>query len=339
MLDEIAAAPHSSLFETTTVCDLTLPFGSLASGREDILDRYHRTGISYVSVTVGGDYINSNHSDGVATTVHNIADVLEMIRQRSDCITFAGSVSEIRAAKSAGKLAVGFHFQGSAPLENNPNLVELYYDLGVRHMLLAYNQLNSAASGCHERVDVGLSRFGIRVIAEMNRVGMLVDCTHTGYRATMEIMEASTSPVIFSHSNARAVWDHERNITDEQAQACARTGGLVGVTGVGKFMSARGNAEVGDLIPHVRHFADLIGPDHIAVGIDNVYYLGEDYYRMFARSPDRWTQGYPPPPWHYFRPEQVPALADALLKEGFSDVQVRGILGENFLRVAEKTWL
>lgn len=98
---------------------------------------------------------------------------------------------------------------------------------------MAYNQRNAVADGCHERTDGGLSRFGIELVQAMNRVGMLVDCTHTGYRSSMDVFEVSQAPVVFSHSNARAVWDHERNIRDDQAQACARTGGVIGVVGAG----------------------------------------------------------------------------------------------------------
>lgn len=318
-------------YEDTLICDLTLPFEANTPGREDIIERYHKSGISFVSLTVGTD------DAGTGPTIHNIANVRRMISDRSDRFTFVRSASEIRAAKAQGKVAIGFHFQGSGALERNPHLVELFYELGIRHMLLVYNQLNAAASGCHERVDTGLSRYGLRLVAEMNRVGMLVDCTHTGYRSTMEIMEISRAPVIFSHSNARAKWNHERNITDEQALACARTGGIVGVTGVGKFMSERGTAEVSDLLPHIRHFADLIGPERIAVGIDNVYYL-DQHYRNVAQNPDTWPTGYPPPPWYYFSPEQMPALADRLLASGFTDIETRGILGENFIRLAEKVW-
>jgi membrane dipeptidase len=301
-------------------------------GKEAILDRYARVGVTFVSLTVGYDGLS------LQPTIHNLANVRKMIAERSDRMTFVRSVAEIRAAKAQGKLALGFNFQGSVPLESNPNLVELYYELGVRHMLLVYNQMNAAATGCHERVDAGLSRYGQKLVAEMNRVGMIVDCTHTGYRATMEIMEASTSPVIFSHSNARALWNHERNITDDQAKACVQTGGIVGVTGVGKFLSERGTAEVPDLMAHIAYFADLIGPQNIALGIDNVYYL-EQHYRLVAQNPQTWPKsGYPPPPWHYFAPEQVPALAEALLEHGFGETEVRGVLGENFLRVAEKVW-
>ena len=320
-----------TVFESATICDLTLPFSNGLSGREDALEKFYANGISFVSLTVGDD------ANGTGMTIHNLADVREMVWQRRDRMVFVRSVADIRAAKKEGKLALGFHFQGSNALEANPNLVALFYELGVRHMLLVYNQMNAAASGCHERVDAGLSRYGLRLIAEMNRVGMLVDCTHTGYRATMEIMEASTAPVIFSHSNARALLDHERNITDDQALACAKTGGIIGVNGVGKFLSERGTAEVDDLLAHILYYADLVGPSHIALGMDHVYYL-EQHYKTVASKPETWPKGYPPPPWHYFTPEKVPELTEALLRKGFSDHDVMGILGENFLRVAEQVW-
>lgn len=314
------------------VCDLTLPFENGTVGREDILDRFHRSGITFVSLTVGTD------AHGTKAAMHNMANVRRMIHDRADRMTFATSVTDIRRAKAEGKLAVGFHFQGSVPLESNANMVDLYYQLGIRHMLLVYNQMNAAATGCHERVDAGLSRYGQRLVTEMNRVGMIVDCTHTGYRATMEIMELSTAPVMFSHSNAKALHDHDRNITDEQARACAAKDGLIGITGVGKFLSARGTSQVDDMLAHIVYFAELIGPQHVALGIDNVYYL-EQHYRNIAGNPDTWPSGYPPPPWHYFAPEQVPALAEGLSTRGFTETEIRGILGENFLRLAEATWI
>lgn len=333
MLKDHAQAPNADSISAAgpVVCDLTLPFDPEYEGRDEILDRYFQSKVDFVSLTVGSD------SHGVASTVRHIARVRHYIAAHPDKFAFARSVADIRKAKAEGKLAIGFHFQGSGGLEADPNMVEVYYELGVRQMLLAYNQMNAAATGCHERVDAGLSWYGRRLVAEMNRVGMLVDCTHVGYRATMEMMELSTAPVIFSHSNARAIWDHERNITDEQALACAATGGIVGVTGVGKFLSARGTSEVDDLLPHIRHFADLIGADRVAVGIDNVYFLAQ-HYRNVARNPDTWPKGYPPPPWHYFSPEQVPELGEKLLQAGFSEDETNGILGENYLRVANQVW-
>jgi len=322
---------QNRFYQQAVVCDLTLPFGEWIDGREDVLERFYNSGITFVSLTMGSD------EAGTDTTIHNIADVTAMIQRHRDHMTVARSVADIRRTKQEGKLAVGFHFQGSLALESNPNMVELFYGLGVRHMLLAYNVMNAAAGGCMDQQDVGLSGYGLRLVEEMNRVGMIVDCTHTSYRSTIDIMEASRVPVIFSHSNAREVYEHARNIADDQALACARKGGLVGVTGVGKFMSSGGESRVQDLMPHILHYAELIGPRHIGLGVDHVYYL-EQMYRRVAARPGLWPKGNPPPPWHYFTPEQVPELSEALLKTGMSETDVAGILGENFLRVAEQIW-
>src|SRR5690606_26602133 len=100
-----------------------------------------------------------------------------------------------------------------------------------------------------ERTDAGLSSFGREVVREMERVGMLVDCTHTGYRSSMDVLEMATRPVVFSHSNPRVLHDHERNITDEQARACARTGGVIGVNGLGHFLGGEATAE--NLFRHI----------------------------------------------------------------------------------------
>lgn len=313
------------------ICDLTLPFQPEYEGRQEILDRIAQSPVDFISLTMGIDHVDAGR------TVRNIGGVREMIRKAAGRMMFCRTVEDIRAAKAAGKLGVGFHFQGIGALEEDPDMVALYYDLGIRHMLLVYNQMNAATTGCHERIDAGLSRFGQRLVAECNRVGMILDCTHTGYRATMEIMEMSATPVMFSHSNARALLEHERNITDEQALACARTGGIVGVTGVGKFLSENGTAEVEDLMRHIRYFVDLIGPDHVGLGIDYVYFL-EQHYRRVAAHPERWPKGYPPPPWHYFAPEQVEGLVEALAQMGLTEAQCAGILGENFLRIAEAVW-
>jgi membrane dipeptidase len=313
------------------ICDMTLPYLRENRGREAILAKYLQLGFSYVSLSVGAD------GTRVGETMQNIADIHAQIGRDPDKYLLVRRFDDLDLAERTGRLAISFNFQGCDPLESDINLLALYHDLGLRQMLLVYNEMNAAATGCHERIDAGLSRFGQRLIGEMNRIGMLVDCTHTGVRATLEIMEMSSSPVIFSHSNSRVIFDHERNITDEQIRRCAATGGLVGVTGVGKFMSARGSADVGDLLPHIRHIIDLVGPQHVGLGIDNVYFV-DQLYDKFKAFPDRWPKGYPPPPWHYFDPADIHALADGLLRLGLSDAEVAGIMGENFRRVAREVW-
>lgn len=319
-----------TLIKNAIVCDLTLPWGPANEDKELALPRFVAAGFGFLSLTVGMDWLT------VDETVHCIAAERARFQRESDKYVLATTVEDIRRAKREGKMAVGLSFQGSNPLDRDANMVELYYALGVRQMLLAYNEKNHAGDGCHERTDAGLSRFGLRVVKEMNRVGMLVDCTHTGYRTSMDAMEASSAPCVFSHSNAKAVKAHDRNITDDQIKACARTGGVIGVNGVGMFL-AENDASPAMMANHIDHVAKLVGPQHAAIGLDYIYYMGSMLARWSA-NPDRYPEGYVPPPWNIFGPEDLPGLVDELLRRGYNDKDVLGILGGNYLRVAQVVW-
>lgn len=318
------------LHADAAVCDLTLPWLDYEEHKPGVLERYAAAGTDFVSLTIGHDRW------GIEPTMRHIALETRRFASEPDKYVLVRRVDDIRRAKAEGKLAIGFHFQGSNGLGGDANMVGLYYQLGIRHMLLAYNQRSLAADGCHERTDDGLSRFGLRVVEEMNKAGMIVDATHTGYRSTMDMMAASKAPVIFSHSVAKALHEHDRNITDEQIKACAATGGIIGVNGLGIFLG-NNDASTESLIRHIDHIAGLVGAEHVALGLDYVYY-DEVMRRMFAANPDRFPRGYPPPPWAYYPPEGLPRITEALLARGHAEAEIRGILGENFLRVASQVW-
>ena len=130
---------------------------------------------------------------------------------------------------------MGFDIEGANAIGDQLSLLGLYRDLGVRWMLLAYNRNNRAGGGCQDE-DPGLTAFGRRMLHEMARVGIVACCSHTGYRTAREAIDESPTPVIFSHSNARALVDHPRNIPDDLIKACAARGGVVGVNGIGIFL-------------------------------------------------------------------------------------------------------
>jgi membrane dipeptidase len=309
------------------VCDMTLPWIHHYMVDDVTLPRYKRAGINFVSLSVNVP------QNSLAATVRHISTVKAHIRLRSDEMVFAGSADDILAAKAAGRLAVGLHFQGTEPLDGAIELVQTYYDLGVRYMLLAYNQKNAVGDGCAERTDDGLSRFGIRLIGEMNRVGVLVDGSHTGYRTTMEAMEVCKAPFIFSHSNAYALVAHYRNIRDDQIRACARSGGLIGINGVNEFL---GDAEASteSMFRHIDYMSNMVGPRHLGIGLDYVKDLGA-IWKWTLENPELWptNNGAPAPKPAHAQPEQIADLASCLLAHRYAEEDVRGILGGNFLRV------
>jgi membrane dipeptidase len=246
------------------------------------------------------------------------------------------TAEDIRRAKREGKLGIGFHFQGTEPVGRDLNMVGVYYKLGVRWMLMAYNFQNSAGAGCMAEKDSGLSEFGFRLVAEMNRIGMLVDVSHCGYCTAMDALTASTAPVIFSHSLAYALKAHRRNIKDEQIKACAATGGLIAVNGVGAFLNDTQDASAEAVVKHLDYIVRLVGPQHVGFGSDNIIDR-ESLYAVHRHSPDLLGMGVEPP-WQFFEPEQFPQLTEGLLKRGYAEADIRGILGENFLRVAAAVW-
>ncbi len=321
----------SDLHAEALVCDLVLPWTDYGSRdlRERTLPRFAASGVDFVSLTLASD------AESQSDVVSKIARERRYLLDQPDRYRLVATVDDIRAAKADGRLAVSFNLQGTNAFAGDLEMVEPFYKLGIRQALMAYNKKNLVGDGCHERTDAGLSLFGIDLVEEMNRVGMLVDCSHTGYRTSMEVMEISTRPVVFSHSNPRSLWEHDRNIRDEQALACAATGGLVGVVGVGIFMGEN-DASTDALLRQIDFYAELIGPEHIGLGLDYVYDV-EDMQRYMAtiKSPERGNYDNMSA---FFQPEQLPEITEALIARGWPEQDVRGVLGENFMRVAGEVW-
>ena len=234
-------------------------------------------------------------------------------------------------------MAIGRDSEGMGAVNEDVGRVALYYELGVRQMLIAYNLNNAAGGGCHDE-DVGLTPFGTAVIEEMNRVGMVVDCSHSSYRSSMDAMEISSAPVMFSHSNSRNLHDHERNIKDDQILACGATGGVVGITGIGLFLDPDGES-VDALVRHIRYTADLIGPDKVGIGLD--YDISDDFLEdTVAANTHFWPESQYPSGMNigFLAPEAFPKITETLLDCGFSDSETLGILGGNFYRLARDVW-
>jgi membrane dipeptidase len=327
----------NSVYENALVWDAHAGFELTHERDLETLSVWRDAGVDYLSVNVGYDVRDWR------ATVKNLALARRWIDTQSD-IDLVGTVGELDQTWAAGRMAVTFDIEGMCALDGSIEMVKLYHDLGVRQMAFAYNLNNAAGSGCHDK-DTGLTDFGRAVIREMNELGMFVDCSHTGYRTTMEAMEVSQVPVIFSHSNPRALHDHERNIWDDQALACAASGGVVGINGIGVFL---GDDDISsaNMARHILHYVQLIGADHVGIGID--YEINADSGSddgvtgldvALSQNPDFWPpEQYPGGAIQCAAPSQLREIATNLLAEGLSEEEVVMILGGNFRRVAAQVW-
>jgi len=329
-------ATARKLYDESLVWDDHSGFGPDPSVDLSKLRFWKDAGVDYLSIDVGYDRMDWRE------TIKSLAAFRRWIKASDDYVLI-GSVPEIDAARKAGKMAVTFDLEGMNALDGSIDMVEFYYDLGVRQMLFAYNKNNLAGGGCHAGNE-GLTEFGRAVIAEMNRVGMVVDCSHCSHRTSMEAMELSQAPVIFSHSNSRALRDHERNIWDDQAKACAKTGGVIGIVSLDLFLTD-GEATEEIMADHIDHYVNLVGPQHVGIGLDYAWpdekkADGDNELRdVISRNRDFWPERqYPNRPVKFLPPDCLPRLTEILLERQYAEDDVRGILGGNFKRVAEQVW-
>ena len=298
----------------------------------NLLQEWLDCGVNYLSINVGFDVMD--WQDTLAT----LAAYRYWVQANSDRFVLVGDAADIERARNENKFALSFDIEGMNALNQDINMVAAYHALGVRQMLFAYNLNNAAAGGCHDQ-DTGLTEFGKQVVREMNRVGMIVDCSHAAYSTTMDIMHLSSKPVVFSHSNPTAIWNHQRNITDDQIKACAATGGVIGVNGMGIFL---GDNDISNatLMRHIKYLADLVGCEHIGFGFDYSPKVDVDIGVILRSRPDYWPAGqqYDTRPIKHAGPQQLQGLVEDLSSAGFSEDDIRGILGDNFRRVAADAW-
>lgn len=288
--------------------------------------RYRAAGFAHVSLTIASG--QENEQDALA----NLGELSRLLRAAD--IPLARSAEAIRAYHAVGQISASFHFQSATPFSRGLDLVDAFFTAGIDRAILAYNEANIFADGCHEPRNAGLSARGAELVRRMDRVGMRVDLTHCGERTIWDVLELDLSrPPIFSHSNARAIYEHERNITDAQIRAMAEAGGYIGVNGVGFFLGVEGSAILPEIARHLAHIAGIAGADRLGLGLDFMYLEGSDYGSYHSQK-GRWPRGYPTPPWSFFEPDQLGELVGELERTGFSQAEIRGILGENYLRLA-----
>ena len=276
-------------------------------------------------------------------TMENIAWWHKALADNADLICQVRTVADIKKAKKTGKTGIIFGFQNLSPIEDDLDRLAIFHKLGVRVMQLTYMEANYAGQGCLERIDAGLTGFGIEAVEEMNRLGILIDLSHVGYRTTMETIEASKKPVAFTHANPKSICDHPRNKPDEALKAVAKKGGVIGATIFPAFLPSGNASTLEDFVDVIDHLVEMVGIDHVGVGSDFTEGQPEEWFDWILTGKSKkgpaLALNHP-----LVNPEGIQHSGDfcnitaALLARGYADTDVRKIIGLNFMRLFEEIW-
>ncbi|MBC7264702.1 MAG: membrane dipeptidase [Chloroflexi bacterium] len=233
----------------------------------------------------------------------------------ADRLLLATRAADIEEAKRRGKVAGVLGLEGAEALEGDLGVLRLLYQLGLRNVGITWNFRNQAADGLGEkRTGGGLTEFGVKLIEELNRLGVMVDVAHLAPAGVRDVLAISQGPVVASHANAYAVCPHQRNLTDEQLEGIARSGGVVGVTFVASFVAEdKEQATLAKLLDHVDHIVKVAGIDHVGLGSDFDGY--EEGVREIKDA------------------ASLPLITLGMAERGYSEEDIRKFLGGNWLRV------
>jgi membrane dipeptidase len=290
------------------------------------LIRHKEAGFDAVCINVGFDALNWEKSVALLANYHNF------IQKNSDKFKY----TDFALAKKQGKLGVFFDIEGGKALNEHIGMIDLYHQLGVRWMLLVYNNTNTLGGGCMDQTDPGLTTFGKQVIAKMADVGIMLCCTHCGYKTAAEAIDLNPNPSIFSHSNPRALHDHPRNIPDDLMKRCADKGGVVGINGIGIFLGDNvATSEI--IVKHIDYAVQKIGIEHVGLGLDYVFDK-QELDDFLAQRPDVFPPDKFPKGINMITPEMLPEISNLLSKKGYKTSDLDLVFGENWLRVMKKVW-
>jgi membrane dipeptidase len=289
----------------------------------------------------GANWTVAGRNDTTEDALQKIAAFFWLRDEMPERVHIVTGAANLEAPEHQEKLRIVLGFQGAEPIDRHFHFVSIFHALGVRIIQLTYNEGNLLGSGCLEPDDRGLTHYGIQIVRELNRLGMLVDVTHVGVKTSLDAVFHSSDPVVASHSNARALQDNPRNLTDEQLTAIADRGGMVGVATFADFVAdtTKGKPTLDQYLDHIAYMVDKIGVDHVGIGTDILDTSGATGIWWNANTKRRYPEICGAMDEHMHGVDgfeiwdQFGNAIDGLLRRGFSESDVRKIIGGNFLRV------
>lgn len=304
-------------------------------------------GVTAANITV------APYLEGMASAFDAMADWLAEVNRPDSGWRLVLKADDIAKARDEGKTGVIMGWQNMLAIESRLERIRAFHAMGLRIAQLTYNEANLVADGCGEERGAGLTDFGRKVVREMNQVGVAIDLSHCSEATVQQAASLSEKPVLLTHANAKAVHARVRNKTDESIRAVAKTGGVIGVS-IHGFLNWSGDPgqppSLDDFVRHVRYIADLVGVEHIGIGTD--FACVQDPTRVEAILD--LSRNYPGPAGVFINafgnrlsdrypketptPRQFPAILHALDKAGFTQEEIAGIAGGNFLRAFAQIW-
>lgn len=285
-----------------------------------------------VDVQVLPVYTEDKGESALRAALDMIAAVHREVELNPDEVALCLTGEAIRAAVGSGRIALVLALEGASAIGTNPELVSVFHRLGVRMISFAHFGRTQLGDGSGEDATGSrLTRAGVATLAEMERLGVMMDVTHLGVAGVEHVLELATRPLVASHSVARQLRDHHRNLSDSQLRGIASIGGVICANAVPGFVDPE-RPTVDRMVDHIEHMVEVAGAEHVGVGADFCFEIFEDLYsdraRLFVEGIDarQKLDG-------LWAARQMPVLTDGLVKRGFTEGQVRGILGENLLRL------
>jgi membrane dipeptidase len=316
---------HRDLFEMVRLADQGQPYPLL----NVTLPRLKRANISTTFYSIAGDSVT--HSRGTRQFLKSAIENIDMLRREIEeargRLRLILHVEDLPSAPSPDVLNIVMSFEGGRPLEGRLENLRTFFCLGLRSMQITWNLRNELADGVkEERTRGGLTNFGQAVVREMDRLGMLIDLAHISRAGWFDVLEVASGPVCCTHSNCRKLYHHFRTIDDDQIKALAQTGGVLGVNAIATMVDKQPTLD--RLVDHICHIADLVGVEHVGLGLDFVKDDGPLYPEdeIFGVGENRLIP-------NFENEDDLPNMTECLVKRGFRDEEIIKILGGNFLRL------
>jgi len=317
------------------------------TARKIYRDLWRRSGVTVACGTYSGSH---RLSQSFEAAVRAIAQAHAYIGALDGDLVPVLKAADIERVHAGGKHGLIFDFQNTTPFGDDPSRVALFYNLGIRMVQLTYNLQNLVGDGCTETYQGGLTYFGREIVSVLNDLRILVDVSHCSEQVGWDALEASSAPIVVSHSAAKAVAHHDRGKSDALAKAVADRGGYFGVAVIPGFISDQPNVTLDVFCRHIEHLARTIGIDHVGIGTDKAgppsARTGSliEYPRAmssrrgtafdwvgFRLEEHRLTDDYAVEGYESFA--DWPKITEALARWGFNEEELRKLLGLNFLRV------